>query len=148
MDIRKSIIKKGKGMRKIDKIIIHCSATPRGRDVKAADIDRWHRERGFKCIGYHYVIGIDGSIERGRDETMVGAHCKGQNGGSIGICYVGGLSSDGKVAMDTRSDEQRVAMTRLVMELRERYPGARVYGHRDFAAKECPCFDVHREFEG
>lgn len=134
-------------MRKIDKIIIHCSATPRGRDVKAAEIDRWHRERGFKCIGYHYVIGIDGSIERGRDETIVGAHCKGQNGGSIGICYVGGLSSDGKVAMDTRSDEQRVAMTRLVMELRERYPGAKVYGHRDFAAKECPCFDVHREFE-
>lgn len=147
MAIRKSIIKKRKGMRKIDKIIIHCSATPRGRDVKAADIDRWHRERGFKCIGYHYVIGIDGSIERGRDETMVGAHCKDQNGGSIGICYVGGLSSDGKVAMDTRSDEQRVAMTRLVMELRERYPGARVYGHRDFAAKECPCFDVQREFE-
>lgn len=134
-------------MRKIDEIIVHCSATPRGREVKAAEIDRWHRERGFRCIGYHYVVGLDGRIERGRPESEIGAHCKGHNARSIGVCYVGGLSSDGKVALDTRTDEQRVALTELIMELKERYPGARVYGHRDFANKECPCFDAGREFE-
>lgn len=133
-------------MRKIDEIIVHCSATPRGRRVTAAEIDRWHRERGFKKIGYHYVIGIDGEIERGREEAEEGAHCLGHNARSIGICYVGGLSSDGKVALDTRTDAQRVAMTELIMELKERYMGARVYGHRDFAKKECPCFDVRKEF--
>jgi len=133
-------------MRKIDEIIVHCSATPRGRKVTAKDIDRWHRERGFRCIGYHYVIGIDGEVERGRAESEIGAHCRGHNARSIGVCYVGGLSGDGKVALDTRTDAQRVALTELLMELRERYPGARVYGHRDFAAKECPCFDVHKEF--
>lgn len=133
-------------MRKIDEIIVHCSATPRGREVKAADIDRWHRGRGFRCIGYHYVVGLDGRIERGRPESETGAHCKGHNAQSIGVCYVGGLSTDGKVALDTRTDEQRVALTQLIMELKERYPGARVYGHRDFANKECPCFDARREF--
>lgn len=134
-------------MRKIDEIIVHCSATPRGREVKAAEIDRWHRERGFRYIGYHYVVGLDGRIERGRPESETGAHCKGHNARSIGVCYVGGLSSNGKVALDTRTDEQRVALTELIMELKERYPGARVYGHRDFANKECPCFDAGREFE-
>lgn len=133
-------------MRKIDEIIVHCSATPRGRRVTAAEIDRWHRERGFKKIGYHYVIGIDGEIERGREEAEEGAHCLGHNARSIGICYVGGLSSDGKVALDTRTDAQRVAMTELIMDLKERYHGARVYGHRDFAKKECPCFDARKEF--
>lgn len=133
-------------MRKIDEIIVHCSATPRGRRVTATEIDRWHRERGFKKIGYHYVIGIDGEIERGREEAEEGAHCLGHNAQSIGICYVGGMSSDGKVALDTRTDAQRVAMTELIMELKERYRGARVYGHRDFAKKECPCFDARKEF--
>lgn len=133
-------------MRKIDEIIVHCSATPRGRRVTAKDIDGWHRGRGFRCIGYHYVIGLDGEVERGRAESEVGAHCKGHNARSIGVCYVGGLTTDGKVAVDTRTDAQRVALTELIMELKERYPGARVYGHRDFAAKECPCFDVRKEF--
>lgn len=132
-------------MRKIDEIIVHCSATPRGREVSAADIDRWHRQRGFRCIGYHYVIRLDGSIECGRKESETGAHCKGHNARSIGICYVGGLSTDGKVPLDTRTDAQRVALTQLLMELKERYPQARVFGHRDFAAKDCPCFDIHRE---
>lgn len=133
-------------MRKIDEIIVHCSATPRGRRVTAADIDRWHRERGFRCIGYHYVIGLDGTVESGRKESEAGAHCMGHNARSIGICYVGGLSTDGTVALDTRTDAQRVAMTELITELKERYPGAQVYGHRDFARKECPCFDAGREF--
>lgn len=133
-------------MRKIDEIIVHCSATPRRRDVSAAEIDRWHRQRGFRCIGYHYVIRLDGTVERGRPECEAGAHCKGHNSSSIGICYIGGMTADGKTAADTRTDAQRVAMTELIMEMKERYPGARVHGHRDFAAKDCPCFDVHREF--
>ena len=132
-------------MRKIDEIIVHCSATPRGRDVTAADIDRWHRERGFRCIGYHYVIRLDGTIERGRPESEIGAHCTGHNARSIGICYVGGLTTDGKTALDTRTNAQRVALTRLLMELKERYPQARAFGHRDFANKDCPCFDIHKE---
>lgn len=133
-------------MRKITEIIVHCSATPRGRNVTAKDIDRWHKERGFRCIGYHYVIRLDGTVEAGRNEGETGAHCKGHNATSVGICYVGGLSADGKQAVDTRTDSQRVAMTELIAALKERYPGAKVYGHRDFAAKECPCFDVHKEF--
>lgn len=133
-------------MRQIKEIIVHCTATPRGRKVTAKDIDRWHRARGFRCIGYHYVIRLDGTIEEGRAESQIGAHCTGHNAHSIGVCYVGGLSTDGKTALDTRTDEQRVAMTQLINRLRERYPGAKVYGHRDFAAKECPCFDVHKEF--
>ena len=92
------------------------------------------------------MVGLDGTVERGRRESETGAHCKGHNARSIGVCYVGGLSTDGKVALDTRTDEQRVALTELIMELKERYPGARVYGHRDFANKECPCFDARREF--
>lgn len=134
-------------MRQINEIIVHCSGTPRGMEVKAADIHRWHCERGWNGIGYHYVIGLNGDIEKGREENEVGAHCKGHNAHSIGICYVGGLSSDGREAIDTRTDEQRVALTELIMDLRERYPGAKVYGHRDFANKECPCFDVHKEWQ-
>lgn len=83
-------------MRKIKEIIIHCSATREGRDYTVADIDRWHRERGFFCIGYHFVIYRDGSIHVGRSVEEVGAHCKGHNTVSIGVCYIGGLSKDGK----------------------------------------------------
>ena len=89
-------------MRRINKIIIHCSATPEGREVNAETIDRWHRERGFSMIGYHYVIGLNGQIEEGRPEKMVGAHCKGHNGESIGICYIGGMDKDNKEPKDTK----------------------------------------------
>ena len=70
-------------MRKIRKIIVHCTATPAGRSVTVAEIDRWHRQRGFNGIGYHYVVGLDGSVSKGRDEALVGAHCKGHNSDSI-----------------------------------------------------------------
>ena len=132
-------------MRKIDKIIVHCSATKEGMDFKASDIDRWHRERGFKCIGYHYVIDLDGKVEKGRAESMVGAHCAGHNLHSIGICYIGGLDEYGNPA-DTRTAEQRTALLHLIHTLKERFPEASVYGHRDFAAKACPCFDAKTEY--
>ncbi len=132
-------------MRKINKIIIHCTATPAGRSVTVNDIDRWHRQRGFRCIGYHYVIYLDGSIVHGRNESVAGAHCKGFNTHSIGVCYVGGLDSEGKPC-DTRTPAQRKALVELVDKLKCRFPEATVHGHREFAAKACPCFDVAAEF--
>ncbi len=129
-------------MRRIDKIIIHCTATPEGRPVSVADVDRWHRARGFRMIGYHYLIGLDGSVWAGRPEGEMGAHCKGQNLHSLGICYVGGLDKDTFKPKDTRTPAQRVAMKKLVDRLRARYPGATIHGHREFAAKACPCFDI------
>lgn len=132
-------------MRKIDEIIIHCSATPEGRDHSVADITAWHRARGFRTIGYHYLVHIDGRVERGRPESEIGAHCLDHNARSIGVCYVGGLASDCKTPKDTRTPEQRRMLRELVKGLQRKYRGAKVYGHRDFAAKACPCFDVATE---
>lgn len=133
-------------MRKINKIIIHCTATPRGRHVTVAEIDRWHHARGFDDIGYHYVIYLDGSIHPGRDLSHIGAHCKGHNTGSIGIAYVGGVEADGHTPADTRTPQQKTALRTLVEELRGRFPMTSVHGHNEFAAKACPCFDVKSEF--
>ena len=128
-------------MRKIKEIIIHCSATKEGRDYTVADIDRWHRDRGFFCIGYHFVIYRDGSIHVGRSVEEVGAHCRGHNLGSIGICYIGGLSADGK-PVDTRTEAQRIALQKLLERLHRKYPQALIVGHRDLdPQKACPCFD-------
>lgn len=132
-------------MRRIDKIIIHCSATPEGRHHTVEDIDRWHRQRGFKCIGYHFVIYLDGSVHKGRPVEQIGAHCTGQNANSIGICYIGGC--DKKMhAKDTRTPAQREALRDLVELLRTEYPKATVHGHREYAQKDCPSFDVSKEF--
>ncbi len=129
-------------MRNIEKIIIHCSATPEGRDYSVQDIDRWHKARRFRCIGYHYVIYRDGSIHFGRPIEQAGAHCYGQNRFSIGICYIGGLAKDGKTPMDSRTPEQKLALRRLLTELHSEFPKASLHGHREFAKKACPCFDV------
>ncbi|MDE6278872.1 MAG: N-acetylmuramoyl-L-alanine amidase [Paramuribaculum sp.] len=132
-------------MRIIDKIIIHCTATPFGRDVNAAEIDLWHRGRGWKAIGYHYLVKLDGTIEAGRPERQIGAHCRGQNARSIGIAYVGGIDARGKCA-DTRTDAQKKSLLSLITTLLDKYPQARVFGHRDFSSKECPCFDATGEY--
>lgn len=128
-------------MRKITKLIVHCTGTKEGQDYHVADVDRWHRERGFKCIGYHYLITLDGQVERGRKDSEVGAHCKGQNANSIGVCYVGGLDRNGK-AKDTRTEAQKDALWDLLFLLHQQYPNSKIYGHRDFAKKDCPCFDA------
>jgi N-acetylmuramoyl-L-alanine amidase len=133
-------------MRTINEIIVHCSATPEGKDFTIADIDRWHRQRGFTKIGYHYVIYRDGTIHVGRNESEVGAHCLGHNQNSIGICYIGGLSSDGKTPKDTRTDAQKKALTTLLQALKKKYPSASIHGHRDFAKKACPSFDATKEY--
>lgn len=134
-------------MRVIDRIIIHCSDTPEGRYVNAAEIRRWHiQERGWSDIGYHFVILLDGTIERGRPIDRIGAHCKGQNLHSIGICYVGGMTYDGKKSKDTRTPEQKTAMRQLVQELSRSHGPLTVHGHNEFSEKDCPCFNVRAEF--
>ena len=131
--------------REIREIIVHCSATPEGREVSVADIDRAHRLRGFSGIGYHYLVGLDGTVFEGRSEAVVGAHCAGHNARSVGVCYVGGV--DGRMQpKDTRTDQQRKSLLRLIVLLRQRYPLASVHGHREFAAKACPCFDAAKEY--
>lgn len=132
-------------MRKINKIILHCSATKEGQNFTTADIDRWHKQRGFAKIGYHFVIYLDGSVHKGRDISEIGAHVQGQNSNSIGICYIGGLDSNGK-AKDTRTDAQKASLVKLVAELKEQFPDAIIHGHNEFANKACPCFDVKKEF--
>ena len=133
-------------MRTIDKIIIHCAATPEGRDVKTETIKSWHvKGNGWSDIGYHYVIELDGSVKPGRPLHRSGAHTKGENAGSIGVCYVGGIDKD-KKPKDTRTDAQRKAMDELIVALTMDYPGATVHGHNEFAAKACPSFDVSKEY--
>lgn len=153
-------------MQNINAIVIHCSATRAGQDVRAADIDKWHKERGFSMIGYNYVIDLDGTVEVGRSLSMDGAHCNtagtsGQsyNKHSIGICYVGGLDENGKPA-DTRTPEQKLSLANLVNKLIDEYPIVEVIGHRDASPdkngdgkitsnewiKQCPCFSVRDEF--
>ena len=132
--------------RKITEIIVHCAATPEGKDFTVDDITRWHKQRGFRTIGYHHVVYRDGSVHPGRPEGKIGAHCTGHNACSIGVCYIGGVAADGKTAKDTRTPEQRKALLMLLRRLRAKYPNAKIHGHRDFAAKACPSFDATKEY--
>lgn len=134
-------------MRKITEIIVHCAATPEGKNFTVEDIDRWHKQRGFKCIGYHYVVYLNGSVHAGRAEEEIGAHCTGHNKYSIGVCYIGGVAKDGKTPKDTRNPAQRLALLKLLKDLKEKYPKAVIRGHRDFAAKACPSFDATEEYK-
>ncbi|MBR2265441.1 MAG: N-acetylmuramoyl-L-alanine amidase [Paludibacteraceae bacterium] len=150
----------------IDSIVIHCSASRAGQDLRASDIDKMHKERGFKMIGYHYVIDLDGTVETGRPLTMDGAHCntaglsgKAYNKHSIGICYIGGLDKNGNPA-DTRTDAQKRSMSDLIYQLKIDYNITDILGHRDTSPdknsdgkisknewiKQCPCFDVRSEY--
>lgn len=147
-------------MREIKYIVLHCSATKEGQNIGAQDIDRWHRQRGFRKIGYHFVILLDGTICQGREITEIGAHVAGSNAQSIGICYVGGLDAAGK-PKDTRTEQQKAAMFYLLQRLREQFPQAQILGHRDFSPdrngngmiepqewiKACPCFNAIDEYK-
>ena len=104
-------------MRKIDKIILHCAATPEGRDISMETIKSWHvKGNGWSDIGFHYVIELDGTIKEGRPMHRSGAHTKGHNTGSIGVCYIGGIDKN-KNAKDTRTNAQRTAMDELIADL-------------------------------
>lgn len=138
---------KATNKRNITEIIVHCSATPEGKDYTVAQIRQWHLARNFSDIGYHYVIYRDGSIHKGRDESIVGAHCTGHNTVSIGVCYIGGCAKDGKITKDTRTPEQKKSLLKLLKELKSKYPKARIYPHSKFANKLCPCFDAEKEYK-
>lgn len=132
-------------MRRIKEIIIHCSATKEGKDYTVSDIDKWHKRNGWKGIGYHYVVYRDGTIHSGRPVTEIGAHCQGHNANSIGVCYIGGLDSEGN-PKDTRTEEQKRSLLNLVRRLKEKYVFATIHGHSEYAAKACPCFDAWNEY--
>ena len=139
--------------RKIDKIIVHCSATRPSHDIDAKEIDRWHKKRGWSGIGYHFFIKRGGLIEIGRPIEKQGAHTKGLNKNSIGICYAGGVKEergeDGKWdADDNRTSEQIASLLTLLRLLKKIFPEATIHSHRDFAAKACPSFDATKEYKG
>lgn len=132
--------------RVIKEIIVHCSATAEGKDFTVEDVRRWHKQQGWSDIGYHYVIGRHGEKWTGRDVDVSGAHCEGHNRNSIGVCYIGGCAKDGKTPKDTRTLQQKAVMLSLLTELKRLYPQAKIYGHRDFARKDCPSFDAKKEY--
>lgn len=146
-------------VREIDTLIIHCSATPDNVSLEPAALSKMHRKRGFNGCGYHFYIRRDGEICDMRPVERIGAHCKGHNEGSIGICYEGGLDAKGRPA-DTRTAEQKKALVYLVRTLKKEFDISVVAGHRDFSPdldgdgtvepeewiKQCPCFDVKSEF--
>ena len=133
-------------MRTIDKIIIHCSATPENRDIKTETIRSWHvKGNGWSDIGYHFVIELDGAVKNGRALHKMGAHTRGENAHSIGVCYVGGIDKN-KNAKDTRTDAQKDSLNKLISALMLDHSEASVHGHNEFSAKACPSFDVQKEF--
>jgi len=134
-------------MREINKIIVHCSATREGENFEVAEIRKWHLARGFNDIGYHFYIDLYGEIHKGRDISKIGAHCKGHNRNSIGICYCGGVEADGKTPKDTRNTEQKDALLCVLRTLKAMYPNAVIHSHNDFANKACPSFNATREYE-
>lgn len=134
-------------MRKVTMLVIHCTATKQGVDIGADDVRKWHKQRGWSDIGYHYIIRLDGTLEKGRPVSKQGAHARGFNDGSIGISYVGGLD-DNMRPKDTRTKAQKETMHRLVNKLKKQYPIDTIVGHRDLpkVKKACPCFDARVEF--
>ena len=149
---REGIILK-RSRRRIDLILVHCTATPKGKDFTVENIREWHtapkpKGNGWSDIGYHYVIYRDGSVHLGRDVDLIGAHCEGYNAHSIGIVYVGGMSADGRKNEDTRTDAQKLALLDLLVKLRKLYPNATISGHRNYdrKGKTCPNFDAREEY--
>lgn len=135
-----------KSKRMINEIIIHCTATPEGRECTVDEIRRWHRQRGFSDIGYHYIVHLNGDLDFGRNVDISGAHCLNHNANSIGVVYVGGVAKDGRTPKDTRTQEQKATLASLLLDLRKLYPKATIHGHRDFANKACPSFDATKEY--
>jgi|TARA_R100001440_G_scaffold8905_1_gene16734 N-acetylmuramoyl-L-alanine amidase len=133
-------------MRDLNRIILHCSATREGKDFSVDTIRGWHvNGRGWSDIGYHWVIRLDGSIEVGRPLEKSGAHTKGHNKDSVGVCYIGGCDADGK-PKDTMNPEQEKAWRMIVLSLRTLYGDLTIHGHNEFANKACPSFTVKEKF--
>jgi len=134
-------------LREISKIIVHCTATPEGRHTTIEDVRRWHLDRGWSDIGYHFLIYLDGSVHAGRPIEKPGAHTKGHNKESIGIAYVGGIDKVNFKAKDTRTEEQKDALVDMLEYFKIAHPDAVIHGHRDFANKACPSFDATKEYD-
>ncbi len=134
-------------MRKINKVIVHCTATPEGRETTVEEIRRWHKARGWSDIGYHYIIYLDGTVHEGRPVEKIGAHCKGRNTGSIGISYVGGIDAIHLKPKDTRTEEQKASLAHMLKYLKTEFPEIEIFGHRDFSKKACPSFDAQTEYK-
>lgn len=135
-------------MRKITHIVIHAAATKKREDIGVTEIRQWHKLRGFKDVGYHYIIRRNGIVEKGRPEEKIGAHVQGHNATSIGICLVGGLNDKGLSDFNF-THNQMASLFTVVEGLKSRYPKAVVKGHRDFTTlKACPCFDAGAWFNG
>jgi N-acetylmuramoyl-L-alanine amidase len=115
--------------RYIDEIIIHCAATPEGRYFDVRDVTAWHKQRGWDGCGYHFVSLLDGTIQEGRPIGQQGIHTAGRNKGTVGVCYIGGLTKDGKTAKDTRTPAQKASLLALVKALKAKYRVARISGH-------------------
>ena len=129
--------------RKINMIVLHCSATRENQNFTIEQLEACHKARGFRTIGYHFYITKDGTLYPGRPESQIGAHAKGYNAHSIGICYEGGLDAHGR-SKDTRTEAQKITMEELLRSLLVDYPNADIVGHRDLPGvhKACPCFDT------
>ena len=136
-------------MRDIKKLIVHCSATPEGKDFDIDNIRQWHVvDNGWSDVGYHYVIKLDGTVQEGRPIEKSGAHTFGHNKDSIGVCYIGGMDKDMKEWKDTRTLAQEDSLFNLLMDLKFDFPEAKVFGHRDFTNKKpCPYFNAYEEYQ-
>ena len=131
-------------MRKISYIAVHCTATRPSMDIGVKEVTAWHKARGWKNCGYHWIIRRDGTLEKGRSEEQVGAHVAGHNKYSIGISLVGGVSEGSLTPEMNYTDEQMETLEIWLKVAHSRFPDAIIQGHRDFpgVAKACPCFDV------
>ena len=138
-------IKKHSNSRTMDTIVIHCSATKEKKDYSIEDIKKWHLQRGFKDVGYHFVIKLDGTIEIGRPLDKIGAHVANHNNNTIGVCYIGGVSQEGENT-DTRTAAQKVALRKLLKDLSFKYH-ASIHGHNEYSNKDCPCFNAREEYK-
>lgn len=125
-------------------VTVHYTATYPDQIVTRDIVDRWHRERGFNAIGYHWLVRRDGTVEQGRLESVTGAHVRGHNTGNIGVCWAGGLdrASGPNVGVKNMTEAQERALVGLLREIKERHPRAEILGHRDLVATQCPGFDV------
>ncbi len=153
-------VARGGAARRVNKIVVHCTATREGQAVSVAEITRWHKAQGWSTIGYHHVVYLDGVANRGRPEAQAGSHVKDHNSDSIGVVYVGGVAANGQTPKDTRTAAQKDGLVKLLKELAHRYPGAIICGHRDLSPdkdrdgvvephewlKACPSFDAPAEY--
>ncbi len=133
-----------KTKRFVDTLIIHCAATTPEMNIGAKEIREWHLQRGWADIGYHYIIKRDGTVEKGRPLENIGAHVKGHNRGSIGVCLVGGVDTAGK-PKNNFTAPQWLALDRMIDQFKKDYPNGKIHGHNEFEKnKACPSFDVQK----